>query len=225
MASILLIEDDESIVMPLQDDLELDGFKVQAVNNGSDGLREAKKMYDLIVLDIMLPDVNGFDICRQLRRENINTPILILTAKREEIDKVLGLELGADDYLTKPFSRRELLARVHAILRRVHMTQQSVDVYSFGDVVVDFIKFEIQKNNRPIHLTSLEVALLHYFVANKEQVLSRDQILDKIWGEEVYVTPRTVDTHIANLRKKLEDDPAHPKHFLGVRGVGYKFVD
>jgi DNA-binding response OmpR family regulator len=171
----------------------------------------------------MLPEMNGFEVCKQLRQTGITTPILILTAKSQEVDKVLGLELGADDYVTKPFSPRELRARVNALFRRVKQTQQGIDLYHFGNVNVDFKMYEAEKEGRPIYLTALEFALLHFLIKHKDQVVSRDSILDKVWGDDVYVYPRTVDTHIAYLRKKIEDDPENPKYIIGVRSIGYKF--
>ena len=225
MKKILIIEDEESILMPLEDDLKLEGYDVSSAKDGLDGFSKAKETrYDLIILDLMLPGMNGFDVCKQLRESGITTPILILSAKSQEIDKVLGLELGADDYVTKPFSPRELQARVKAILRRVQQTQQGIDLYRFGDVEVDFVKYEAKKEEKPVYLTSLEFSLLHYLIQHKDEVVSRDSILNEVWGEEVYVFPRTVDTHIAHLRKKVEENPADPRHILGVRGVGYKFV-
>ena len=226
MHKILIIEDEESILMPLEDDLKLEGYDVSSAKDGLDGFSKAKETrYDLIILDLMLPGMNGFDVCKQLRESGITTPILILSAKSQEIDKVLGLELGADDYVTKPFSPRELQARVKAILRRVQQTQQGIDLYRFGDVEVDFIKYEAKKEGKPVYLTSLEFSLLHYLIQHKDEVVSRDSILNEVWGEDVYVFPRTVDTHIAHLRKKVEENPADPRHILGVRGVGYKFVE
>jgi len=226
MGKILIIEDEESILMSLTDDLQLEGYQVTGVENGNNGLAKARQNnYDLIILDLMLPDIGGLEVCKQLRQANITTPILILTARNQEIDKVLGLELGADDYVTKPFSPMELKARIRAILRRTKATLPDIDSYAFDDIDIDFKKFEIRKNGHPIYLTCLEFALLHFFVRHKDEVLSRDRILDEIWGEDVYVTHRTVDTHVAHLRKKLEDNPANPRHILGVRGIGYKFVD
>jgi DNA-binding response OmpR family regulator len=210
--------------MALEDDLRIEGYQVSSAKDGLKGLTMAKEQeYDLIILDIMLPEMNGFEVCKQLRQTGITTPILILTAKSQEVDKILGLELGADDYVTKPFSPRELLARVNALFRRVKQTQQGIDLYHFGDVVVDFKKYEAEKSGLPIYLTVLEFALLHFLVKNKDQVVSRDSILDKVWGDSVYVYPRTVDTHIVHLRKKIEDDPENPKYIIGVRGIGYKF--
>jgi two-component system alkaline phosphatase synthesis response regulator PhoP len=221
---ILIIEDDESILMGLEDDLKLEGYAVCTARDGVAGLSLAKeRRHDLIILDIMLPGMNGFDVCKELRQRGIATPILMLTARGREADKVLGLELGADDYVTKPFSPRELLARIKAILRRVEETRQGDERAQFGDVEVDFKKYEVKKGNRPVYLTSLEFALLRLLVNHKGEVLSRDTILDGVWGKNVFVDNRTVDTHVAHLRKKLEDDPAAPKHIEGVRGIGYKF--
>jgi DNA-binding response OmpR family regulator len=159
-----------------------------------------------------------------LRQAKITTPILMLTAKSQEVDKVLGLELGADDYVTKPFSPRELLARVKALLRRANHNNSDCSSFHIGDLEIDFKKYEAKKAGEIIHLSALEFNLLHLFIQRKNEVLSRDLILDKIWGEDTYITIRTVDTHVAQLRKKIEDDPAIPKHIVGVRGVGYKFV-
>ena len=225
MEKILIIEDEESILMALTDDLGLEGYEVTSAKDGLKGLSIAKeKAHDLIILDIMLPKMDGFEVCKQLRQAGVGTPILMLTAKSQEIDKVLGLELGADDYVTKPFSPRELLARVKAILRRVKSTQEQMDVYNFGDVEIDFKKYEVKKKGQPVYLTTLEFSLIGFLIKHKDQVLDRSAILDGVWGEDVYVLPKTVDTHIGHLRKKIEDDPANPKHIIGVRGVGYKFI-
>lgn len=225
MEKILIIEDEESILMALADDLGLEGYEVASARDGLQGLSMAKeKAHDLIILDIMLPKMDGFEVCKQLRQAGVGTPILMLTAKSQEIDKVLGLELGADDYVTKPFSPRELLARVKAILRRVKGTQEQMDVYRFGDVEIDFKKYEVKKKGQPVYLTTLEFSLIGFLIKHKGQVLDRSAILDGVWGEDVYVLPKTVDTHIGHLRKKIEEDPANPKHIIGVRGVGYKFI-
>lgn len=225
MEKILIIEDEESILMALTDDLALEGYEVASARDGLKGLSMAKeKAHDLIVLDIMLPKMDGFEVCKQLRQAGVATPILMLTAKSQEIDKVLGLELGADDYVTKPFSPRELLARVKAILRRVKTTQEEFDIYNFGDVEIDFKKYEVKKKGQPVYLTTLEFSLIGFLIKHKDQVLDRSAILDGVWGEDVYVLPKTVDTHIGHLRKKIEDDPANPKHIIGVRGIGYKFI-
>jgi DNA-binding response OmpR family regulator len=225
MAKILIIEDEESILFPLEDNLRLEGHEVSSAKDGLKGLAMAKEQnYDLLILDIMLPKMDGFEVCKQLRQAKITTPILVLTAKSQEVDKVLGLELGADDYVTKPFSPRELLARVKALLRRAKEPQLEIDFYRFGDVEVDFKRFEAKKNEKPIELTALEFALLHFLIANRGQVVHRNKVLDEVWGENVYIEPRTVDKHISLLRKKIEDDPQNPKYIIGVRGVGYKFA-
>jgi len=226
MEKILIIEDEESILMALEDNLKLEGYEVSSAKDGELGLSMAEEQgYDLIILDIMLPKMDGFEVCKQLRQERITTPILMLTAKGQEIDKILGLELGADDYVTKPYSPRELLARVKALLRRAKQTEQEINLCSFGDVEIDFIKYEARKKGKPIYLTALEFDLLHFLIKHKGQVKSRDSILDEVWGAEVYVHPRTVDKHIADLRKKIEDDPPNPKYIIGVRSVGYKFME
>jgi DNA-binding response OmpR family regulator len=225
MEKILIIEDEESILMALDDNLSLEGYEVKSAKDGLQGLAMAKeKGHDLIILDIMLPRMDGFEVCRQLRQAGVGTPILMLTAKSQEIDKVLGLELGADDYVTKPFSPRELLARIKAILRRVRATKEQVDIYRFGDVEIDFKKYEVKKKEQPVYLTSLEFSLIGFLIKHEGQVLDRTSILDCVWGREVYVLPKTVDTHIGHLRKKIEDDAANPKHIIGVRGAGYKFT-
>jgi len=225
MEKILIIEDEESILMALTDDLGLEGYEIETATDGLKGLEIAKeKAHDLIILDIMLPKMDGFELCRQLRQAGVRTPILMLTAKSQEIDKVLGLELGADDYVTKPFSPRELLARVKAILRRVKGTQGQIDVCRFGDVEIDFKKYEVKKKGQPVYLTSLEFSLIGFLIKHKDRVLDRSTILDEVWGRDVYVLPKTVDTHVGHLRKKIEDDPANPKHIVGVRGMGYKFI-
>jgi len=210
--------------MGLEDNLRIEGYLVSSATDGLKGFTMAKEQcYDLIILDIMLPKMNGFEVCKQLRHTGITTPILMLTAKSQEVDKVLGLEIGADDYVTKPFSPRELIARVNAIIRRTKQTQQVKELYHFGDVDIDFKKYEVKKGGQSVNLTALEFTLLHFLIKHEDQVVSRDSILDKVWGSGVYVYPRTVDTHIANLRKKIEDDPENPKFIIGVRSIGYKF--
>jgi DNA-binding response OmpR family regulator len=225
MSKILIIEDEESILLGLEDDLSLEGHAVTGETDGVKGLERAKAGgFDLIILDIMLPGKDGFDICRELRGSGDTTPILMLTAKGQEVDKVLGLELGADDYVTKPFSRRELLARVKAQLRRGKPTDPPVERFEFADVTVDFKGHEVRKNGEPVELTAKEFALLRILIERKGEVLRRDVILSDVWGDEWDVFPRTVDTHIVHLRQKVETDPANPKHIVNVRGVGYKFV-
>ena len=225
MSRILIIEDEESILMALEDDLSLEGHTVTGAMDGLQGFERAREGgYDLIVLDIMLPGMDGFDICKRLRGAGDRTPILVLTAKGQEVDKVLGLELGADDYVTKPFSRRELLARVKALLRRAEPPDQAADRFDFAGVTVDFKGYEVRKDGRHVELTPKEFALLRLLIARKGEVLRRDAILDEVWGDDTEVFPRTVDTHITHLRQKLEAEPARPKHIVNVRGVGYKFV-
>ena len=225
MDEVLIIEDEEAILLALEDDLRAEGYAVASATDGPSGLRMAgEHAFDLIVLDIMLPGMNGFEVCRRLRQNGVTTPILILTAKSQEIDKVLGLELGADDYVTKPFSRRELLARVKAILRRKANQPEGMEACSFGDVEVDFNKYQARKAGKAVHLTRLEYDLLRFLIEHREGVVSRDEILEEVWEDATAVYPRTVDTHVGRLRKKLEDDPGVPRYILGVRGVGYRFA-
>jgi two-component system alkaline phosphatase synthesis response regulator PhoP len=225
MPKILIVEDEDSILMALEDDLSLEGYAVTGEPDGTRGLERAQKGgYDLIILDVMLPGVDGFEICKQLRAAGDTTPILMLTAKSQEVDKVLGLELGADDYVTKPFSPRELVARVRALLRRGKPADPPLERVAFGDVEVDFKGYEVRKSGAAVELTAREFALLRLLVSHPGEVLRRDTILNEVWGDDWDVFPRTVDTHIANLRRKLEDDPADPRYIVNVRGVGYKFV-
>ena len=225
MSKILIVEDEQSIRMALEDDLDLEGYTVDGEADGIQGLERARDGgYDLIILDIMLPGMDGFEICKQLRAAGDTTPILMLTAKSQEIDKVVGLELGADDYVTKPFSPRELLARVKALLRRGKPISPSLERASFGDVEVNFKGYTVTKGGQPMELTAREFSLLPLFLSRPDEVLRRDVILSEVWGDGWDVFPRTIDTHVAHLRKKLEDDPAEPKHILNVRGLGYKFA-
>lgn len=225
MSKILIIEDDEAIRMALEDDLTLEGFQVQSASDGEQGLMMAQEnCYDLIILDLMLPRLDGIEVCKELRKVKISTPIIMLTAKSQELDKIIGLELGADDYVTKPFSPRELLARIKAILRRARPLERQIESFQFGDVEVNFQQMQTTKRGEPVYLTALEYELLHFFIDHKNEVVSRDLILDQVWGEDVFVTSRTVDTHVANLRRKIEDDLAHPKFIVGVRGAGYKLM-
>jgi DNA-binding response OmpR family regulator len=225
MNKILIIEDEESILMPLEDNLKLEGYEISCARDGLEGLSMATgRPFDLIVLDIMLPKMDGFEVCKRLRQDRVMTPILMLTAKSQEIDKVLGLELGADDYVTKPFSSRELLARIKSILRRAKEPHRGIDFFRFDAIEVDFVKYEAKKQGQPVPLTALEFALLHFLVQNKGRVVHRNEVLDNVWGKDVYVDARTVDKHISLLRRKFEDNPREPKYILGVRGIGYKFT-
>ena len=224
---ILIVEDEPGILVSLRDEFESQGYIVHVAEDGEKGLEIAKgEKPDLIILDIMLPVLDGYEVCKKLRMEGDTTPIIMLTVKDKEVDKVLGLELGADDYVTKPFSFRELTARVKAVFRRTEERVKDLTCYRFGQIELDFKKYEAKKKNKKLELTPLEFQMLKLFIQKKEQVLSRDDFLDKIWGEDnVSVSDRTVDSHIANIRKKIEDDPSNPKHILSIRGVGYKFID
>ncbi len=226
---ILVVEDEEGILMALEDDLGMEGYEVDTARDGAQGLSMAEGgSYDLVILDVMLPRMDGFEVCKRLRASDIRVPILILTAKSQEIDKVLGLELGADDYVTKPFSPRELIARVRAILRRGKAPAQRIEQYRFGDIEIDFKKFETTRRGQTIELTAREYALVRFLIEHRDEAVSRFDILEEVWGEdgeEIDVFPRTVDTHVANLRRKLEDDPSEPRHIVGVRSVGYRFAE
>ena len=224
---ILIIEDDPGILLSLKDEFESEGYTVSTAEDGEKGLEIAKQQRpDLIILDIMLPVLDGYEVCKRLRMEGDTTPVIMLTVKDKEIDRVLGLELGADDYVTKPFSLRELMARVKAVLRRTEERAKDLTSHSFGQVELDFKKYEAKKKGKKLDLTPLEFQMLKLFIQRKGEVISRDDFLDKIWGEDnTYVSFRTVDSHIANIRKKIEDDPSSPKHIISIRGVGYKFTD
>jgi DNA-binding response OmpR family regulator len=224
---VLIIEDDPGISLGIKDEFESEGYDVWAVDNGEKGLEAARNQKpDLIILDIMLPVLNGYEVCKILRMEGNRTPIIMLTVRDKEIDKILGLELGADDYLTKPFSLRELLARAKAIFRRTEARPEDLDTYAFGQIELDFKKYEATKGGKNLELTPLEFHLMRLLIQKKGEVLTRDDFLDGVWGEDnLSVSDRTVDSHVANIRKKLEDDPSHPQHIISVRGVGYKFVD
>jgi DNA-binding response OmpR family regulator len=223
---ILIIEDEKDLINGLRLNLEFEGYEVISAEDGEAGLRRAlKDAPDLILLDIMLPKKDGLDVCREVRRQNLTTPIIMLTAKGEEVDKVVGLEIGADDYITKPFSLKELLARIRAQLRRGQQETRSVpSVYPFNDIEIDFIHFKIKRDGKEFDLTSLEVEILKHFVAHRGEVVSRDDLLDKIWGHEKYPSTRTIDNHILKLRKKLERDPAKTKVIFSVYGEGYRFM-
>ena len=223
---ILIIEDEEDLVKGLKLNLQDEGYEVKYAFNGKEGLEKAlKEKPDLILLDIMLPGMNGLEICKELRQNKMDIPILMLTAKGEEIDKVIGLEMGADDYISKPFSIRELLARVKAHLRRENRGGEAVpSVVQLESIKIDFGHYKVIRNENEIDLTSLEVDVLRYLNGQDGKVVSRDDLLDKIWGYEKFPTTRTIDNHILKLRKKIENDPNHPRHILTVYGGGYRFV-
>lgn len=224
---VLIVEDDPGISMSLKDEFESLGYTVFKAENGQKGLAIARqKSPDLIILDLMIPYMDGYEVCRELRNEGNRTPIIMLTAKNKELDKVLGLELGADDYVTKPFSHRELMARVRAVLRRTSERVEDIDSYRFGQIELDFKKYEATKKGKKLDLTPLQFQILKLLIQKKGEVLSRDELLDEVWGRDnVWISHRTIDSHIANIRKKIEDDPSHPDRILSIRGVGYKFVD
>lgn len=224
---VLIVEDEPGILMSLQDEFASEGYSVQTADRGDAALELARKYNpDLIILDIMLPVLDGYEVCKRLRAHGNSTPIIMLTVKDKELDKILGLELGADDYVTKPFSLRELTARAKAVLRRSEEREKELTQYSSGELHLDFKTYEATRKGLRIDLTPLEFHMLKLLIQKKGQVLTRDDFLDRIWGENnVEVSFRTVDSHIANIRKKIEDDPSRPKHILSIRSVGYKFVD
>jgi DNA-binding response OmpR family regulator len=221
---ILLVEDDASLVLALSDRLGNEGYRVDCERDGEAGLqRAADGVYDLILLDVMLPKKSGFEVCRELRRRGVGTPILMLTARAQVTDKVEGLHLGADDYLTKPFELIELLARVEALLRRLR-TEPRLKEFRFGEVEINFVSADVLRNGAPVKLSALEFQLLRHLIENKGVLLSRNDLLDAVWGVDAMPSTRTVDVHIAWLRQKLEPDPRNPRFILTVRGLGYKFV-
>jgi two-component system alkaline phosphatase synthesis response regulator PhoP len=222
---ILLVEDEQGLILTLTDRLQSEGFEVKTAVDGETGFSLAsEENFDLIILDVMLPKKNGYDVCRDLRRKGVETPILMLTAKGETIDKVLGLKLGADDYLTKPFEVIELLARIEALLRRSPGKNQiSPDFFRFADVTIDFKRAEVLKNDNPVELSAMEFKLLQYLIENRGRVHSRNDLLDAVWGYDAMPSTRTVDVHVAWLRQKLEANPKHPQFIQTVHGFGYKF--
>lgn len=229
MKLILVIEDEEPIRKGLKDALEEEGFKVIVAKDGEEGYRLIKsKKPNLVLLDIMLPKLNGMDLCKKVRGEENFTPIIMLTAKVSEIDKVLGLELGADDYITKPFSIRELISRVKAVLRRTETVKKEPtkesDIYEFGDIKIDFKKFETAKGSKKLELSAMEYKILKYLIDKQGEVISRDKLLDEVWGYDEFPTTRTVDNFMVKLRAKVEKDPKKPRHLLTIYGVGYKFL-
>jgi len=222
MKRILVVEDEPAIAFGLQLDLKSEGYDVVIESDGESALQRARKeAFDLILLDVMLPRKDGFEVCRELRRAGSKTPVIMLTAKTQEAEKVLGLEIGADDYVTKPFSPRELRARVKAALRRT--AEDDLPIYRFGDAEVDFGRCELRRAGKPVELTALEFKLLAAFVRNGGKVLSRDQLLDLVWGHGTFVTDRVVDNHVVTLRKKVEPEPSEPRYIVSVRGLGYRF--
>ncbi|NNM04568.1 MAG: response regulator transcription factor [Gemmatimonadetes bacterium] len=225
MSRILVIEDDAAILRGLKDNLVAESYEVLTAEDGEEGYRLAREEGpDLIILDLMLPTLSGYEICRKLRDTGDSVLILMLTARGEEADRILGLDLGADDYVTKPFSVRELKARVRALLRRSDAQSAPPDTLSFGDVVVDFPQYAARKGGEPVEMTPKEFGVLRYLAARAGEVVSRYELLEEVWGYGKFPTTRTVDNHIAALRAKLEGDPAEPRHLQTVHRVGYKFV-
>jgi two-component system alkaline phosphatase synthesis response regulator PhoP len=223
---ILLVEDEPGLVLTIDDLLSAEGYQVETAQDGRTGLAKAKAgRFDLILLDIMLPGKNGFDICRELRQSGCDSAILMLTARTQVVDRVVGLKLGADDYLTKPFDASELLARIEALLRRTQKDKPAaVARFEFGEVTADFERGEVSRNGSIVPLASKEMQLLRYLIENREKVLSRDELLTNVWEYQPSVSSRTVDVHMAWLRQKLEPNPQSPRHFHTVRGVGYRFM-
>jgi len=222
---ILIVEDEPAMVAGLRDNFEYEGYEVISAGDGAEGLERAlADDPDLIVLDVMMPRMSGLDVCKQVKAKKPSLPIIMLTARGQEVDKVVGLELGADDYVTKPFSIRELMARVKAVLRRASPQSPEPEVYRFSDVEVNVRRNEVTRNGSRVELSAKEFALLAYFVAHPAETLSRDRLLDAVWGYENYPNTRTVDTHIVHLRQKLEPNPEEPRFILTVHGTGYKFV-
>jgi DNA-binding response OmpR family regulator len=225
MKRILIIEDDPAIRTGLKETFTSEGYSVSEADTGTNGFELASNNnFDLIILDLILPGKDGIEICKELRSDGVKTPIIMVTSRKEEIDKILGLEIGADDYVTKPFSIRELLARVKALIRRSTYEPGDIEEVAFADLKINFKKQEMLKGIYPVRLSATEYRILHYFIDHESEVISRDKFLDEVWGYDSYPTTRTVDNYILSLRKKIEDDPANPKHLVTVHKVGYKFV-
>jgi two-component system alkaline phosphatase synthesis response regulator PhoP len=227
MKRVLLIEDEPGLVMTLTDRLKSEGYEVGVASDGPAGLERAvREPWDVILLDIMLPGMNGFDVCRDARQKGVTTPIIMLTARGQVVDRVLGLKLGADDYLTKPFDLLELSARIEVQLRRAALASAplSATQYRFGNVSVDFRKVELLRDGKPVELSAREFLLLKYFIEHREATLSRDELLNEVWGYHSMPSTRTVDVHVAWLRQKIEPNPKQPQYVLTVHGMGYKFV-
>jgi DNA-binding response OmpR family regulator len=231
MAKILVIEDEPGIAFGLEIDLQTEGYEVAVVGDGNEAVRRARaEAFDLILLDIMLPEKDGFEVCRELRRGGLKTPIILLTAKTHEAEKIMGLDMGADDYVTKPFNPRELRARIRALLRRAgqedgtaHGDEHGESVYRFGPFELDLNRFELRRGGHALDTTTTELKLLSALARNRGRVLTRDRLLDEVWGEGISVTDRVIDNHIVSLRKKIEDEPGSPRYLISVRGIGYRF--
>jgi DNA-binding response OmpR family regulator len=221
---ILVVEDEPTIAMGLQDDLQLEGHVVELATDGAAAEQAAlQRRHDLILLDVMLPRKDGFSVCRAIRAAGVRTPVILLTAKGQEVDKVLGLELGADDYVTKPFSPRELVARINAVLRRTAEPAAAPLIYHMGDLTLDFGRFEARRQDVPIELTAMEFKLLRAFIARRGQVVTHDELIAAVWGKDVFLSDRVIYTHVNNLRRKIEANPGDPRLLVSVRGIGYRF--
>jgi two-component system alkaline phosphatase synthesis response regulator PhoP len=224
MKKILIIEDDPAIRIGIKETFLSEGYSVEEADTGDMGFEIAQKSkFDLVILDLILPGKDGIEICKDLRNNGVKTPIIMVTSRKDEIDKILGLEIGADDYVTKPFSVRELVARVKALIRRSAYEPGEIEEVTFADIKINFLKQEMLKGTNSVKLSATEYRILHYFIDHKGEVISRDKFLDEVWGYDSYPTTRTVDNYILSLRKKIEDDPSNPKHLLTVYTVGYKF--
>jgi two-component system alkaline phosphatase synthesis response regulator PhoP len=222
MTKILVVEDERGIALGLEGDLKLEGYEVELASDGPTASQRAQEgAFDLILLDVMLPGKDGFEVCREIRRRGLRTPIIMLTAKTQETEKVVGLDVGADDYVTKPFSPRELRARIRAALRRAN--SDSTEVYHFGDLEVDLSRCELRQNGRTADITPTEFKLLAALVRNRGRVLSRQKLLDEGWGSGTFVSERVIDNHIVSLRKKIETNPGKPRYLVSIRGMGYRF--
>jgi two-component system alkaline phosphatase synthesis response regulator PhoP len=222
---ILLVEDEPGLVLTLSDRLAREGYAIETSGDGESALeRAATEGFDLVLLDVMLPSMNGFDVIRELRRRGIETPVIMLTARGQIVDKVVGLKLGADDYVTKPFEMVELLARIEAKLRRAPVTPHPADGYQFGDVRIDFRRAEVARNGEPVELSAREFQLLRYFIEHRGATLTREELLNEVWGYNAMPSTRTVDVHVAWLRQKVEPTPRHPQFILTIHGLGYKFT-
>ncbi len=223
MAKILIVEDEPGIAFGLENDLQTEGYEVAVVGDGNEAVRRASsEVFDLILLDVMLPTKDGFEVCRELRRGGMKSPIILLTARTQEAEKVMGLDVGADDYVTKPFSPRELRARIRALLRRTALPAQE-DVFRFGQCELDLGRFELRRSGQRLDTTTTELKLLAAFVRCRGRVLTREKLLDEVWGSGFAVTDRVIDNHVVALRKKIEDEPAAPRYLISVRGLGYRF--
>ena len=226
MVKVLIIEDEPNMVLGLKDSCEYEGYEVAVARNGKEGLEKAStEKHDIILLDVMLPLMSGIDVCRTLRNRGIETPILMLTARSQETDKVVGLEVGADDYVTKPFSIKELLARIRAHLRRAAKQVVDIETFTFGDVELNFKKYVARKGGQPLDLSAREFEILRYLIRRRGEIVTRDQLLDEVWGYDSTPVTRTVDNHIARLRQKIELNPSDPKHIVTIHRIGYRFIE